>query len=254
MTVLRYLAPRRGTAARRRPGARKKARPRNGRLLLPAGVLLSVSGVGLAGYLHLQHHQDAAAAVESEKRSAVQLQQTVQHVEDSWARGIATGDVGLLRIARFDQKGSEFVEPIVDGWTEDDLARGVGLYPDGAKPGERGNVVLAGHRITHGSPFADFPNLKVGDLVQIETQHAIVTYKLTTTGTRYRVLDTSVWPTWSTPDPDNAADLPTTQRYLTLVTCAETYHTEWRNVAVAREVSRQPVDRAGDGAVTAVTS
>ncbi len=44
--------------------------------------------------------------------------------------------------------------PVVEGVDLPDLARGVGHYPDTARPGQVGNFAVAGHRATNGEPFA----------------------------------------------------------------------------------------------------
>lgn len=46
---------------------------------------------------------------------------------------------------------------VLTGFDEESLAQGVGWYPEGSRPGETGNVVLAGHRVSNGAPFARFP-------------------------------------------------------------------------------------------------
>lgn len=232
--------PQPGDAApRRRPGAHKAPR-KKGRLLVAAGLVLTCVGIVLVGYSQLGAAREAAAATAADQAGATELRQTVMEIRSRWARGLRAGEPGLLRIPRFDRGGAEFVAPIVAGWEPEDLARGIGLFEDGARPGEPGNVVLAGHRITHGSPFARFPALEVGDLVEVATRSKVVTYRLITDGTRYRVPDTTAWPTWSTPDPTLGVDVPTTQHYLTLVTCAETFHTELRSVAVGIQVATRP--------------
>lgn len=57
--------------------------------------------------------------------------------------------------------------PIVpgDGWEE--LKRGVGHHAGSANPGERGNMILAGHDDVFGEVFKDLEQLKSGDQVTI---------------------------------------------------------------------------------------
>lgn len=57
--------------------------------------------------------------------------------------------------------------PIVpgDGWEE--LKRGVGHHSGSANPGERGNMILAGHDDVFGEVFKDLEQLKSGDQVTI---------------------------------------------------------------------------------------
>ncbi len=105
----------------------------------------------------------------------------------------------MLRVKRF---GSDYEVPIVKGFDKGALARGVGWYTKGAKPGEIGNFAIAGHRVTHGEPFSKFPKLKKGDLVVVETRRDIFTYKLRNSGTSITVPFTTSWPLWPVPDPD----------------------------------------------------
>ena len=61
--------------------------------------------------------------------------------------------------------GKDYAVPIIKGFDEDTLAKGIAWYPEGAGPGQVGNYVLAAHRITHGEPFSKFPACASGDLV-----------------------------------------------------------------------------------------
>lgn len=82
----------------------------------------------------------------------------------------------LLRIPRL---GDDYRVPVVQGVTLDDLARGVGHYPETAMPGEVGNFSVAGHRATNGEPFAYLDQLQDGDSVVVETGTTWYTYEVT---------------------------------------------------------------------------
>ncbi|MFX7849337.1 sortase, partial [Acinetobacter baumannii] len=56
----------------------------------------------------------------------------------------------------------------------------MGHYPDTAMPGQQGNFAIAGHRGSHGAPFADLPSLRVGDAVVVETPDGWYTYRFRT--------------------------------------------------------------------------
>ncbi|MBV8160606.1 MAG: class E sortase, partial [Acidimicrobiia bacterium] len=47
----------------------------------------------------------------------------------------------------------------------DVLANGPGHWPGTAMPGDNGNAVVAGHRVTHTHPFLDIDQLQPGDQV-----------------------------------------------------------------------------------------
>jgi sortase A len=57
--------------------------------------------------------------------------------------------------------------PLVYDVTREALKAGPGVYPQGAKPGEPGNLSIAGHRSTHGAPFWYLDKLVAGDEVLI---------------------------------------------------------------------------------------
>lgn len=117
--------------------------------------------------------------------------------------------------------------PIVKGTDDAALARGVGLWDNDTEPGGKGNYILAGHRITHGEPFADLPRLRPGDRVVVETAAYRFVYEMDTPGDAYRVDDTELWPTDALPHPMRGGP----NRVLTLITCAETFHTDDRYIA-----------------------
>ncbi len=60
-------------------------------------------------------------------------------------------------------------EYVVSGTDEDDLALGPGHYHFTALPGQAGNVVIAGHRTTHGAPFNRLAQLVPGDPMYLTT-------------------------------------------------------------------------------------
>ena len=117
--------------------------------------------------------------------------------------------------------------PVVKGTDESDLARGVGLWDNDTEPGGKGNYILDGHRVTHGEPFADLPRLRPGDRVIIETASYRYVYEMDTPGDAYRVDDADLWPVDPLPDPMRGGP----NRILTLITCAETFHTSDRYIA-----------------------
>ena len=68
---------------------------------------------------------------------------------------------------------------VVEGVGDDDLARGPGHFPGTALPGEVGNFAVAGHRATHGEPFAHLDKLEEGDPVVVETVDGWLVYDVT---------------------------------------------------------------------------
>jgi sortase A len=72
--------------------------------------------------------------------------------------------------------------PLGEGVTLTAVDRGPGHWPGTAMPGEVGNVVVAGHRVTHTRPFYDLDLLQPGDpLVFTMADGTTATYHLTGT-------------------------------------------------------------------------
>ena len=67
---------------------------------------------------------------------------------------------------------------IVGGIRKEDLDKGPGYFMDTAKPGEEGNLSLAGHRIGKGAPFNRLDELTTCDTITIETEKRIYTYQV----------------------------------------------------------------------------
>jgi sortase A len=60
-------------------------------------------------------------------------------------------------------------QDLYEGVTLTTLDQGPGHWPGTALPGQRGNVVIAGHRTSHTHPFRDIDKLKKGDQVVLTT-------------------------------------------------------------------------------------
>jgi sortase A len=58
---------------------------------------------------------------------------------------------------------------VVSGTATGDLAKGPGHYTGTAMPGQAGNVVIAGHRTTHGAPFNKLGDVSVGNTIVLST-------------------------------------------------------------------------------------
>ena len=101
---------------------------------------------------------------------------------------------------------------VVAGATRNDLKRGPGHFPETPLPGQLGNSAIAGHRATHGGPFADIDRLAVGDDIVVETLNGEYTYRVT--AEPFLVSRTDTW-VIDTTDADQAT--------LTLVSC----HPRW---------------------------
>lgn len=204
-------------------------RPSSGpvrKVVFALGLAMILAGIGFLLYCAWQYY--GTNIVSKQKQGEIK-----QSIATNWDNGIDGDDIGLLRVGRF---GSDFEAPIVEGFDDDALASGVGWDPKSARPGEIGNFAIAGHRVTHGEPFAKFPDLKKGDEVVVETRTKIFTYTLRNSGTSITVDFSEGWPLQRVPDPDAAGERPT-EAVITMVTCSELFHTRNRNVVIGDLVS-----------------
>lgn len=221
--------------SRRRSSTRTRRGPRARRL---AGCALIVAGSVILGWLGWQFWGTNWV---SHRHQA----EVVQSLQDDWADGRPYSDTdfgkatGILRVPRF---GSDYEVPILEGTTDEVLAAGIGHILDTASVGEVGNYALAAHRVTHGEPFADFPELQPGDLVRVETVDANYTYVLDTGGQDLIVPFTASWVLDAFPvNPDSAGTTAPDNvghRLITLLTCSEIFHTDNRSVAFGHLVKR----------------
>jgi sortase A len=70
---------------------------------------------------------------------------------------------------------------LLEGIRLSTLDTGPGHWPGTAMPGEIGNVVVAGHRTSHGAEFRNIDDLAVGDPVVFDTSTGSWTYRVTGT-------------------------------------------------------------------------
>ncbi len=82
--------------------------------------------------------------------------------------------IGEIRIPKIG-----LVHPIYEGITLTVIDHGPGHWPGSAMPGQLGNVVFAGHRVTHTHPFRNIDQLVPGDLIQFVMPDGTYTYKMT---------------------------------------------------------------------------
>ena len=216
-------------------------RPRAGWLWFGCGLV--AVGLAIVGYVAWQL---IGTNFVSERRQT----ELVEQLQDRWstspgtelrrAERVGLGDASaLIRVPRF---GDDYVMPVLEGVGDDELASGFGHFVDSAGPGRKGNYALAAHRVTHGEPLRDMPSLRPGDNVLVETRDAVYTYRIDTDPNDLVVGLEEVWVLAARPvNPrDDGVQPGDERRLLTLVTCAELFHTDDRMVAFGHLVDRQP--------------
>lgn len=82
--------------------------------------------------------------------------------------------VGEIRIPKIG-----LVHPIFEGVTLTVIDHGPGHWPGSARPGQLGNMVFAGHRVTHSHPFRNIDQLVPGDEVIFRDEAGEFLYRVT---------------------------------------------------------------------------
>jgi sortase A len=199
------------------------------------GVLLILAGLSGLGYIGWQFWG-------TDWQSARIQRGVLEETEQAWVRGkdpakVEWGTIeGIVRIPSF---GKDYAIPLMEFAGPDPydaLHAGFGHMPDSAKVGRVGNFQIIAHRTTRNEPLRHMPDLEPGDKVIIETRQRIYTYRLTSGGDDLRLPFTAGWPL--DPElPDNPVPggvepkQKPGQRLLTMVTCAELFHSDDRLVA-----------------------
>lgn len=207
-------------------------------------LVVGLSCLGWVGYQYFGTNVVSEKAFEQEKdglRAKWDSQPAGEDDPDAAQVAIPGDAIGLLRIPAF---GKDYEIPILSGTDLSILSRGVGHYTSTAAPGEVGNFAIAGHRITHGEPFAKLLDLNVGDTVVVETREAVYTYAIEVAPKTLTVPDTETCvidpvPCHSSEKADTekkgeaSTDAAPTEKMLTLTTCQDLFRSPDRSVGYA---------------------
>jgi sortase A len=94
-------------------------------------------------------------------------------------------DVPLVQLGSIEIPKIGVDKPMFEGITLTTLDHGPGHWPGTAMPGQIGNVVIAGHRVSHDKPFRHLEQLEPGDDVIMTTDDGRFVYKVTSTEVVY---------------------------------------------------------------------
>jgi sortase A len=91
------------------------------------------------------------------------------------SKTVKSSIIGKLSINKID-----LTIPIMEGASQANLKVAAGHMKGTSPIGETGNAAIAAHRsYTYGKQFNRLPEVESGDLIQVETTHKILTYKIT---------------------------------------------------------------------------
>ena len=212
-----------------------------GELLITAGVVVMLFVAYQLVWTNVQADRLADQKADALERTWEETAPDTPEFELPLQNGEA---FALLRIPRL---GDNYRVPIVQGVSLDDLARGVGHYPETALPGEVGNFSVAGHRATNGEPFAYLDQLQKGDAVVVETGTTWYTYEVTD---EYIVQPTQVEVILPVP---NEPGVEPTKRLMTLTTCNPRWASYERLIFHAKLVDELPKGQGRPPALDSTT-
>jgi sortase A len=150
-------------------GVRPRARLR--RALVALNACLALAGVGFVAY---PFATDAFATRWVQPHAAAALGAPGAAAAYRSGRVATASPLTRLRLRRL---GIDVV--VVQGVTREALRAGAGHYPSTPLPGERGNVAIAGHRVTFRKPFRHLDRVRRGDRVELETPVGTYVYEVT---------------------------------------------------------------------------
>jgi sortase A len=200
-----------------------------------------VVGLGCLGWVGYQHvgtnlvseraFVEQAQRLRStwERPPATPVPSSQQISDDTGAEAIeeAGEQPAATALLRVPALGPEYEVPVLPGTDSEVLARGVGHYLGSARPGEVGNVALAGHRVTHGEPFRRLLELEVGSEIVIETARAVHVYVVDVAPRSRTVADAEGCVLAAVPCGYPGSE----RRLLTLTTCEDLFRSDDRSVA-----------------------
>jgi LPXTG-site transpeptidase (sortase) family protein len=129
---------------------------------------------------------------------------------------VGTGDaLALLRIPAIDLD-----QVVVEGSGAEQLRSGPGHLRGTPRPGQKGNVVIAGKRTTFGAPFGSIDQLEDGDLIELGTAEGVFVYRVSEVD-RLR------------PERDEDVVEPTEENRLTLISAHPRFAADQRLVVLA---------------------
>jgi len=153
----------------------------------------------------------------------------------------------VMYVPRF---GADYARTIAEGvGTGDVLDHGIiGHYPNTQMPGEIGNFALAAHRTTHGAPFHEIAELRVGDKIYIQTADGYYTYDFR--GLEY-VRPTGIGVIDPVPQAPGAKP---TDRIMTMTSCNPMFSSTERIIGYAVFDSWQPASAGPPAEIAAIVS
>jgi sortase A len=128
-------------------------------------IVIGTIIIGIGGFQLENHSQKEHKTLRKAKALTKVIKNPIQYKE--W-KPKSSDVIGILSIVRLKKE-----LPIVEGTSEDQLAKGVGHYKTSGLPGHHDQIVLSGHRDT---VFRDFGKIRIGDQLIVKMPYGSFTY------------------------------------------------------------------------------
>ncbi|MGH1564969.1 class E sortase [Mumia sp. DW29H23] len=144
-------------------------------LLVTGGVVVLLFAIYLVVWSDVQ---TAAAQVDLRDDFEQQIEAAAAPAAQAavQAKPVAPPTGSGMAVMRIPRLGDDWSWVVVEGVSDEQIARGPGHFPDTALPGQVGNFAVAGHRATHGEPFAHLDRMRAGDTIVVEAVGDTYTY------------------------------------------------------------------------------
>lgn len=207
-----------------------------GELLITAGLFVLLFVVwelywtNLGANREAQAHRDTMAEAFEQNYTGFDgsgpdpaVPEDVSPGDDAW---------GMLYIPRF---GTDYSVPVLDGTGPEIDSAVLGRYETSPRPGEDGNLGLAGHRQTYGAVLWDMDTLQEGDRIYLQTANGWWVYETR----QVHIVDPSATEVLD-PNPMDPGG-PADGQWLTLTTCHPPYTVLERMITHAEKVDFVPL-------------
>ncbi len=137
-------------------------------------IAVGLSLIGLSFYARWDTNNENSKAIDNFERIIENKNKSIinTHVVDK-STNLEDG-IGILNIPKIDLKVI-----IKEGTDMKTLRHSVGHFKDTPMPWENGNSAIAGHRqYTYGEFFNRVDEIEIGDLIDIQTLHGKINYKV----------------------------------------------------------------------------
>jgi len=137
-----------------------------------AGIVLLVMGLAIALFMLYEFAYTNQLEHRSQRSLLSTFRQRLAIAQfDAPDAPVQSGPAAIIRIPAIGLN-----QVVVEGSSPSDLKEGPGHLPSSPLPGEFGNSVILGHRLTYGSPFARLDQLQKGDTIDVLTGQGHFTY------------------------------------------------------------------------------